>query len=51
MNDNNECKLKMQALETSILTLLSQSDGAKMLEDEKLVLQLQESKVTSEEIT
>jgi dynein heavy chain len=31
--------------------MLASTDGAKMLEDEKLIQSLQESKVTSEEIT
>lgn len=31
--------------------MLASTDGAKMLEDEKLIISLQESKVTSEEIT
>lgn len=50
MNDTNEYKNKIKSIETSILNLLSKTQGAKMLEDEKLILSLQESKHTSEEI-
>ena len=38
-------------IETNILNMLSSTDGAKMLEDEKLVQSLQESKATSEDIS
>ena len=37
MNDNNEYKLKMKSIEQSILAMLASTDGAKMLEDEKLI--------------
>jgi dynein heavy chain len=51
MNDNNDYKLKMASIEANILRMISATDGAKMLDDEKLVQSLSESKVTSEEIS
>ena len=51
MNENADYKVKMQLIESKILAMISSTDGAKMLEDEKLVSQLSESKATSEEIS
>ncbi|CAD8148668.1 unnamed protein product [Paramecium octaurelia] len=51
MNDNNYYKQKMKQIESQILEMLSKTEGSQMLEDEALILQLQQSKILSEEIT
>jgi|LauGreDrversion4_2_1035121.scaffolds.fasta_scaffold2878043_1 dynein heavy chain len=51
INENSECKQKMNQIEEKILYLLANTEGSKMLDDEKLINSLTEAKQTSEEVT